>query len=194
MSLKTRCAMAQARHALDAKYVSSMNHDESLTPFAHQKLSVLHAVVSSATRKPCIGPRIEHLEYYGQDDYTLGNYLEIKCQNTSKICHAKECGLQDILHYDAFIHNDVRIQLFCERFVCPIAGQEDSLLTWEFCKVCEAATPVSVVNEDAKAYSWAKLLEAHFYTDQSSSACPHPKLVDRIRYFAYKVRASWRCE
>lgn len=187
MILKTRCALARTRHAADAKLVGSMTNDGSLTPFARQRLCVLHAVVSSATRKPCIGPRLEHLEYYGAEGFTLGNYLEIKCHNTSKICHAKDCGLQDILHYDAFVHNDVRIQLFCERFVCPIAGQEESLLTWEFCKLCEAATPVSVVNDDAKAYSWAKLLEAHFYTRQSPSACPHPMLTDRIRYFAYRV-------
>lgn len=189
MSLKTRYALAQARHTLDVKLASSIDHKKILTPFAHQSLSVLHAVVSSATRKPCIGPRIEHMEFYTGSDLTLGNYLEIRCQNTSKICHAKDCGLQEILHYDAFIHNDVRIQLFCERFVCPIAGQEDSLLTWEFCKLCEAATPVSVVNDDAKAYSWAKLLEAHFYTEESFATCAHPKMADRIRYFAYKVSA-----
>ncbi|CAO1623069.1 unnamed protein product [Sympodiomycopsis kandeliae] len=184
MRIKTKRALVQARHAIDAKSVTSMTN--YLTPFAHQKLTLLHAVVSTATRKPCVGPDIDNLEFYGLSDFTLGNYLEIKCQSTSKICHVKDCGLQEILHYDLFIHNDVRIQLFCERFVCPIAGQENSLLTWEYCKVCEAATPVSVVNEDAKSYSWAKLLEAHFYTAQTSSSCPHPNLPDRIRYFAYK--------
>lgn len=54
---------------------------------------------------------------------------------------------------------------------------------------CESATPVSVVNEDAKAYSWAKFLEAHFYTKHTKSACEHKALPDRIRYFAYKVSA-----
>lgn len=53
--------------------------------------------------------------------------------------------------------------------------------------VCETATPVSVVNDIAKAYSWAKFLEAHFYTKETRSSCNHASLVDRIRYFAYKV-------
>ncbi|PWN19696.1 hypothetical protein BCV69DRAFT_300006 [Microstroma glucosiphilum] len=188
MNLQTRFAVARSRHAFDVRFLPSLVDvsKEGLTPFCHQRLTVLHSFINSSTLKPCIGPRIEQMEFYGKEDHTLGDFLDSKCVGSSQVCKAKNCGLQQILHYDSYIHHQVRIQCFCERFVCPIAGQELSILTWEYCKVCETATPVSVVNDIAKAYSWAKFLEAHFYTKQTRSSCPHESLVDRIRYFAYK--------
>ncbi|PWN29553.1 hypothetical protein BDZ90DRAFT_230421 [Jaminaea rosea] len=187
LDLKTRHALARSRHDYDAKYIlRTLNDDALKTPFAHQKLSVLHVVVSSATMRPCFGPQVEQIEFYGPTDSTLADYLDAKCAESSLACKSKGCSLQRILHYESFVHYDVRVQVFCERFVCPIAGQENSVLTWEYCKQCEAATPVSVVHEEAKAYSWAKFLEAHFYTLHTVSECSHDRLTERIRYFAYK--------
>lgn len=190
MTLRTKCALTRSRCALYSRRIAATIHDsDSLSPFSHQRLIVLHSCISSATLKPCVGPQIEVIDYYGRDDETLGSWLDSKSAAASQLCKAKACGLQQILHYDSYIHNEVRVQCFCERFVCPIGGQENSILTWEYCKMCESATPVSVVNEDAMGFSWAKWLEAHFYTLQTTSAsCSHESLVDRIRYFAYKVR------
>ncbi|CAO1628143.1 unnamed protein product [Parajaminaea phylloscopi] len=187
MKLKTRLALASARHEHDAKYIMrALKETSEGTPFTHQCLPVLHSSVSSASMRPCEGPRVIRIEFYGAGDSTIADHLDSKCNLSSHTCKAKSCGLQRILHFDSYVHNDVRVQIFCERFVCPIAGQENSLLTWEYCKVCEAATPVSVVHEEAKAYSWAKFLEAHFYTHRATAECKHELLTDRIRYFAYK--------
>jgi 1-phosphatidylinositol-3-phosphate 5-kinase len=136
MSLQTRFAVARSRHAFDVKILPSLVDigKEGLTPFCHQRLTVLHSFINSSTLKPCIGPRIEQMEFYGKEDHTLGDFLDSKCVGSSQVCKAKNCGLQQILHYDSYIHHQVRIQCFCERFVCPIAGQELSILTWEYCK------------------------------------------------------------
>lgn len=136
MSLQTRFAVARSRHAFDVKILPSLVDvgKEGLTPFCHQRLTVLHSFINSSTLKPCIGPRIEQMEYYGKEDHTLGDFLDSKCIGSSQVCKAKNCGLQQILHYDSYIHHQIRIQCFCERFVCPIAGQELSILTWEYCK------------------------------------------------------------
>lgn len=187
LNLQARLALASSRHDLGAKYiVESLQERSRCTPFAHQNLVVLQSFVSSATMRPCEGPQIAQMEFYGIGDSTVAEHLNSKCAMSSQLCKAKNCSLQRILHFDSCVHNDARVQIFCERFVCPIAGQENSILTWEYCKLCEAATPVSVVHEEAKAYSWAKFLEAHFYTLRAAAECRHESLTDRIRYFAYK--------
>lgn len=135
LSLRTRYALARARHDLDAAFAADILEDATQdTPFAHQRLTCLYASVSSATLRPCVGPKIQTVDFYGSDDRTLADYLEARCAASSQTCDARACGLQRILHYDAYVHNNVRLQVFCERFVCPIAGQENSLLTWEYCK------------------------------------------------------------
>lgn len=135
LELQTRCALANSRHDTDARYLIGSLRDASRnTPFAHQRLPVLHTLVSSATMRACEGPRVEQIEFYGHNDQTISSYLDTKCASSSTACKSKGCGLQRILHFDSYVHHDVRVQIFCERFVCPIAGQETSLLTWEYCK------------------------------------------------------------
>lgn len=150
-----------------------------------QKLCVLWALMSSATQKPCMGPQLLSSHFYGANDESLGHFLERTCNESSLICSAKGCGRPRGVHYSSFVHNETRVQVVQERFVCPIPGQENRLLMWSYCKRCEQATPVTPVSDDTWSFSFAKYLELHFYNgNKTTTLCGHDFYADYIRFFS----------
>lgn len=158
-------SLAKARHAAQLKswhaYLSRSS--DAVTPFAHQRLVMLVSTICAVTLRPCVGPTLQNVDYYGFGDQTLGQYLEATCHNATKPCTTKGCERAGVLHFTAYVHDQRRVQVVLERFVCPIPGEENRLLMWSYCKVCEVATPVGPVSEESWAYSFAKYLELHFY-------------------------------
>lgn len=150
-----------------------------------QRISILWTMISTSTHKPCIGPRLITTVFYGHGDETLGQYLERTCNESSMLCPAKGCGRPRGMHYSSFVHNDTRVQVVLERFVCPIPGQENKLLMWSYCKRCERATPVTPVSDDTWALSFAKYLELHFYDGHKiTTMCGHDYYSDFVRFFS----------
>lgn len=159
----------------------------SITPPAHQELTVLRSKISLPAQRPCTTPCLARMTYYGEGDVTLGQFLEEACANAASPCSSNGCGEDEILHYHAYAHGGVRVQVVPERFVCPVPGQEQVLLTWTYCKTCSTATRVVRVGA-SWAYSWAKFLALHLYARGrvASSACPHDEFTDHVRYFALR--------
>lgn len=150
-----------------------------------RKISILWTLISTATHKPCMGPRLLSYTFYGPQDEALGQFLERTCTESSTLCPAKGCGRPRGVHYSSFVHNDTRVQVVLERFVCPIPGQESRLLMWSYCKRCERATPVTPVSDDTWSLSFAKYLELHFYDGQKTTTlCGHDYYADFVRFFS----------
>lgn len=181
--LQASCARAQLEHDLsiqDWKTCTDIDPTASI-----QKLSVLCTLMSSATQKPCMGPVMMSWHFYSQGDESLGHFLERTCAESGTICSAKGCGRPRGVHYSSFVHNETRVQVVQERFVCPIPGQENRLLMWSYCKKCEQATPVTPVSDDSWGFSFAKYLELHFYNvNKTTSLCGHDYYADFIRFFS----------
>ncbi|KDN36771.1 hypothetical protein K437DRAFT_260021 [Tilletiaria anomala UBC 951] len=161
---------------------------DAVTPFAHQRLVMLAVTSCSSTSSPCSGPSLHQVDYYGFGDETLGQYLERHCNDAGLICPANGCDKENLLHYRSYVHNDTRVQVMMERFVCPIPGSEGRLLVWSYCKECGVATSVSPISEETWSYSFAKYLELHFYAADNcrTSVCTHHFFRDHVRYFAYR--------
>ncbi|PWN52202.1 hypothetical protein IE53DRAFT_378351 [Violaceomyces palustris] len=161
---------------------------DSISPFSHQRLVMLTSKICAVTLRPCSGPQLETVDYYGLGDVTLGQFLERTCRESGKICENKGCGRAGVLHFWNYVHNRTRIQVVTERFVCPIPGEENRLLSWSYCKACELATPVSAITAESWSYSFAKYLELHFYPDSRcrTQICPHGFYSDQVRYFAFQ--------
>lgn len=183
--------LAQARYSEHLKewqaYLNRKEGEVSITPFAHQRLVMLSSKVCTATDKPCTGPALHQVEFYGYGDETLGQYLERTCDDATSICSAKNCDRQNIFHYQTYVHHQTRIQAVLERFVCPVPGEENRLLMWSYCKACQGATPISLVSQETWSLSYSKYLELHFYPGNvKPSQCQHDFFRDHVRYFAYK--------
>lgn len=164
--------------------VTSMS--KMLTPFAHQRLVTLSTTTCAATQQTCRGPAFQTFEFYGPDDEPLGHVLERVCAESAHKCGARGCESANLVHYTTMVHHTMCIQMVVERFACPLPGEEDELLSWSYCKRCEATTPVTRVSDEAWSLSFAKFLELQCYPHASchSSMCGHDYYRDNVRYFA----------
>jgi len=162
-----------------------------LTPFAHQQILVLTSTTCMAPTTTCAGPMLQTLEFYGPEDVTLGQYLERTHEESAQACTAKGCEKPMLQHFKTYVHNGMRIQVFVERFNCPIPGEENSLLCWSYCKVCQAATRVARLSEESWSLSFAKYLELHCYPNPAchTALCAHDHYRDNVRYFAIQNHA-----
>ncbi|EPQ28998.1 uncharacterized protein PFL1_03288 [Pseudozyma flocculosa PF-1] len=159
-----------------------------LSPFDHQRLCMLTTTMCAVTQRPCDEPRLVTVDFYGANDETLGHHLEELARSSSRSCSAKNCGRANVVHYRSYVHAGVRVQVVLERFVCPIPGEENRLLSWSYCKVCENATPVAIVTPESWSFSFAKYLELYFYRHDGcrTKLCDHDFCRDQVRYFAYQ--------
>ena len=166
--------------------VSGMS--KMLTPFAHQKLVALVFKTCAATLQTCTGPDFVMTEFYGLNDEPLGQFLERTCFESAMPCDSRHCESSNLVHYLTFVHNTTRIQMVVEQFPCPLAGSENELLCWSYCKVCESTTPITHLSDAGWSVSFAKFLELQCYPNAAchSSMCPHDYFRDNVRYFALK--------
>ncbi|KAJ1030109.1 hypothetical protein NDA16_001022 [Ustilago loliicola] len=164
---------------------------ESVSPFNHKRIQIIVTRHCTLTPRPCEGPNLASIEFYGEHDETLGEHIERLAANSAKGCATKGCGKNNVLHYNTFVHNRIRIQVVLERFVCPLPNEENRLLSWSYCKVCENATPVALVTAETWSFSFAKYLELYFYRHDhcKTQLCEHDFYRDQVRYFAYQNMA-----
>ncbi len=164
---------------------------DSVSPFNHKRIQIIVTRHCTLTPRPCEGPNLASIEFYGEHDETLGEHIERLAANSAKGCATKGCGKNNVLHYNTFVHNRIRIQVVLERFVCPLPNEEARLLSWSYCKVCENATPVALVTAETWSYSFAKYLELYFYRHDhcKTQLCEHDFYRDQVRYFAYQNMA-----
>ncbi|SPO21186.1 probable FAB1 - phosphatidylinositol 3-phosphate 5-kinase [Ustilago trichophora] len=164
---------------------------DSVSPFNHKRIQIIVTRHCTLTPRPCEGPNLASIEFYGEHDETLGEHIERLAANSAKGCATKGCGKNNVLHYNTFVHNRIRIQVVLERFVCPLPNEENRLLSWSYCKVCENATPVALVTAETWSFSFAKYLELYFYRHDhcKTQLCEHDFYRDQVRYFAYQNMA-----
>ncbi|GAC99304.1 hypothetical protein PHSY_006905 [Pseudozyma hubeiensis SY62] len=168
-------------------------HADAVSPFNHKRIQIIVTRHCTLTPRPCEGPSLASIEFYGEHDETLGEHIERLAASSAsaKGCATKGCGKNNVLHYNTFVHNQIRIQVVLERFVCPLPNEENRLLSWSYCKVCENATPVALVTPETWSFSFAKYLELYFYRHDhcKTQLCEHDFYRDQVRYFAYQNMA-----
>ncbi|CBQ67997.1 probable FAB1-phosphatidylinositol 3-phosphate 5-kinase [Sporisorium reilianum SRZ2] len=164
---------------------------DAVSPFNHKRIQIIVTRHCTLAPRPCEGPNLASIEFYGEHDETLGEHIERLAANSAKGCAVKGCGKNNVLHYNTFVHNRIRIQVVLERFVCPLPNEENRLLSWSYCKVCENATPVALVTAETWSFSFAKYLELYFYRHDhcKTQLCEHDFYRDQVRYFAYQNMA-----
>jgi 1-phosphatidylinositol-3-phosphate 5-kinase len=163
---------------------------DSLNPSDHQNIMLLETTHSSVSERPCRGPELRRVEFYGEDDCTLGQYLEDTVNQSARTCPVKGCDSLLLAHYESYVHGRFRVQIVTEQYPCPLPGMKDRLIMWSYCKLCHREpTPYTVVSKETWSYSFAKYLELCFYHEglvNRNPDCEHNAHRDYVRYFAYR--------
>ncbi|KDR85635.1 hypothetical protein GALMADRAFT_234626 [Galerina marginata CBS 339.88] len=154
-------------------------------------------------RRPCFAPRINYITFYGENDLTLGQFIEKSVNDTliqfldpKAVCTGKGCEQPLARHCKVYVHNETTLFVAVEQWDGQIIGRSafhpspDLITTWSMCRVCGSATPFIPVSEEMQRYSFAKFLELHFYPADiklvQGAGCQHNIYQHHIRYFASK--------
>lgn len=151
---------------------------------------------------PCFAPRLRYIEFYGENDMTLGQFIEKSVTDTltqfldpNAICTGKGCDQSLARHGKVFVHNQTTVFVAVEQWDGQIISQTDyknpaEITSWSACRVCGAATPFLPVSPEMQRYSFAKFLELHFYPadvrSMEGAGCQHNMYQYHIRYFSWK--------
>jgi len=151
-------------------------------------------------RRACFAPSLHYITFYGENDCTLGQFIEKAVNDTlvqfldpKAICAGKGCNQPLARHCQVFVHNDTRLAVAVEQWDGQIKARDiypapDMITTWSACRVCGSATPFIPISEEMQRYSFAKFLELHFYPADvqlvQGAGCQHNIYQHHIRYFA----------
>lgn len=158
-----------------------------LRPEDFQDITFLSSMGCEGQEKPCVEPKIEHISFYADSDYTVGQYLEKLSVEALQRCTVKTCERLYLFHFRLLVHGDRRLQIAMDQFPCPSPGHEDCIITWSYCRQCGRPSPTTIIREEMWRMSWGSYLEHCFYPPEGRAgfACPHDAYRDQIRYFAY---------
>lgn len=152
--------------------------------------------------RPCSGPSLTYMSFYGENDCTLGQFIDQAVCTTLEqfldpkaICTSKGCNRPLARHCQVFVHNETRLCVAVEQWDGEIRARSihlspEMITTWSACRVCGSATPFIPISEEMQRYSFAKFLELHFYPADvqlvQGAGCHHNIYQHHIRYFATK--------
>ncbi|CAL1694246.1 unnamed protein product [Somion occarium] len=153
--------------------------------------------------RACFPPRLRYITFYGENDCTLGQFIEKSVMDTLRqfldpraICDGKGCGQPIARHCKVFVHNETRLFVAVEQWDGQITDNAhlmtspDTIVTWSACRICGNATPFIPISEEMQRYSFAKFLELHFYPADvqlvPGAGCEHNIYKHHIRFFAVK--------
>ncbi|KAI1098198.1 hypothetical protein F4804DRAFT_325465 [Jackrogersella minutella] len=174
-------------------------------PYAHQNIVVLHSVICTETKIPCLEPTLIAFGFYDEHvdrssgmipDCTLGQYIEDVCYSAESTCTANGCDRKMYEHHRTYVHGEARITIFIEDNTrSRVRG--DNIMMWSYCKHCKRETSEMEMSKGTWKYSFGKYLELSFWSrgtrlikDEEADGwnCPHDHHRDHIRYFGLNDR------
>lgn len=133
-------------------------------PNYNQNIFTLFSMISKKNSTPCIGPEIHLIDFYWENDYSLGQFIENMCTNADNICN-RNCQLSLKDHYRSYVHDDGKIDIFIEDNTLNILS--NTIMNWSECKKCHSVTPVLPLSDLSYKYSFGKFLELLFWFNKS---------------------------
>ncbi|KAI0895972.1 hypothetical protein F4806DRAFT_468767 [Annulohypoxylon nitens] len=170
-------------------------------PYAHQNIVVLHSVICTETKIPCLEPTLFGFGFYDEHvdgttpmapDCTLGQYIEDICYTADTNCASNGCDRKLYEHHRTYVHGEARLTIFVERDTRGRLRGDENIMMWSYCKICERETSEREMSKETWKYSFGKYLELYFWSrgtdlvedeDADSWKCPHDHHRDHIHYF-----------
>ncbi|KAJ7733569.1 hypothetical protein DFH07DRAFT_134079 [Mycena maculata] len=208
IALESRYKMIKGQHEEQRRvweWYLRKNSDDFVVE-KYQCISIWEFVIPLAEfglHRACFAPHLNYITFYGENDCTLGQYIEKSVGDTlvqfldpKAVCTGKGCDQPIARHCKVYVHNETRLFVAVEQWDGQIIGRmnylpaPDLITTWSACSVCGSATPFIPVSEEMQRYSFAKFLELHFYPADvklvQGAGCQHNIYQHHIRYFATK--------
>lgn len=186
----SRLAFVEHDHAQQARlwrhYIR--RNPGPLHPKNFQGIIYLQALHRQGQDKPCVEPARQQINFYQDDDQTLGQFLGQMVANAGHRCPNPTCEQLLLFHYDVLVHAERRLQIAMEQFSCPLPGHEEQILTWSYCRQCNRSWEPTVIREETWRMSWGAYLEHCFYPPETRTGfgCAHDAYREHIRYFAHR--------
>ena len=168
--------------------------DDCMQPENHQCIDVLYSC-TDARMRATVPPQKVTMTFFGENDMTIGAYVEFICLPTSKENAEKEDSSKKDRDEEAvtrsFAHQKGRVIVCTEQLKTPMDhpdgdGDTDVIFMWSWCKICQHATPVLPMSQDTWTLSLGKYLELCFYGSNHvprGGVCNHSIFKHHIRYF-----------
>ena len=159
-------------------------------------------IADYGSRKACMPPQLKYVTFYGENDLTLGQFIDSSINDTlaqfldpKAICSAKACDEPIARHCKVFVHNDTKLMVAVDQWdqIHGHGGSHylhspDLVTTWSSCRLCGMDTQVIPVSEEMQRYSFAKFLELHLYPADvqfvQGAGCQHNIYKHHTRYFS----------
>ncbi|XP_067939535.1 1-phosphatidylinositol 3-phosphate 5-kinase-like [Watersipora subatra] len=172
----------------------------------HQRISVLFSSYTlNSSMHSCVKPWIVPMKFYGKNDLTFGQFLEVYCFLPTYMCPRVECEVSMLEHIRKFVHGTGSLYLIVRRISQPEDGQENSdvITTWSWCRKCKKvtvmlqATAVVPLAPSTWHLSFARYLQLRLTCtltgNQLSEDCVHSISRDYFQYFRQRdVVATFR--
>ncbi|KAH3670276.1 hypothetical protein WICMUC_004929 [Wickerhamomyces mucosus] len=155
---------------------------------SHQKIAFLYSMVSSKTATACIGPHNLQIDYYWDNDMTLGKYIEHLVHSANNTC-PEGCGQLVGDHYRSYVHGSAKIEVNVEKSQPRTPALQNVILTWSYCNECGYTSPYLPMSEATWKFSFGKFLELMFWSQRDSVTNlgnhTHDFAKDHTKYFTY---------
>ena len=145
--------------------------------------------------KPCFAPKLDYIKFYGENDMTLGQFVEKSIHDMigylldpTTPCGGKGCDNPLANHCKVFVHDERCVTIAAEQSNFRVSP--DIMTTWTVCRVCDTETPSVVVSPETQRYSFFKFLELYFYPSEvqflQGAGCEHNVYQHHIRYVSFR--------
>lgn len=151
----------------------------------HQNIVFLYSMASSRNATPCIGPETLEIDFYWDNDMSLGQYVQHLASSAYTMC-PEDCGLPLMEHERLYVHGDSQLTVTAKPSTVKISiGLDHVIVTWSKCRVCQRTTPIIPLSSSSYNYSFGKYLELSFWSRFTHviGSCPHDFYTDHVRFF-----------
>ncbi|CAI4226982.1 unnamed protein product [Auanema sp. JU1783] len=138
-----------------------------LCPLVHQRVAVLFGSFSPKSPNApsfCVRPWVLSIEFYGNHDMTLGEFLTKYCFNKSYECPSTNCEVPMLDHSRKLVYGRICLEVSTQ-FVVQNGTDQASVsnngqvLCWNYCAICKASSPLQAMTPSVWHLSFGKYLD-----------------------------------
>ena len=169
-------------------WANSMKHTTyQLYPILHRSIRFLHLRVSIRNATPCYGPVVVLVDYYSENDTSLGQFLDQLMQECGNTC--SECDQPYLQHYKTYTHGRTKIDMMVEKISDlphePFQGR-DERVAWSCCPACNVSTPIRAISDDTYNLLLGMFFELSLWAKHTvCGECGHDFFQHHVKYFGF---------
>ncbi|CAK9440348.1 uncharacterized protein LODBEIA_P44480 [Lodderomyces beijingensis] len=160
-----------------------------LLPLFHRSIYLLHSTVSIKHATPCAGPNIVVVDYYTENDKSLGSFLDQAFKDSSITCG--ECQEKLLDHYKTYVHGNAKLDLIMEKYDIHLNDESGNFqgknqrVMWSYCKECNYVTPIMAMSAETYYLSIGKFFELNFHGENVKGHCGHDFFQNYVKCFGF---------